>query len=113
MFPGSFARAVIVADASLIACFVIRDERSEWADAVCAADPVWVAPLLWRSEVRDTLAKYIEQAGMELEVALLAMQSADEIIGGREYAVDSKVVLELAQGSRCTACDCEYVALAQ
>jgi len=104
---------VIVADASLIACFAVRDERSELADAVCAADAVWVAPLLWRSEMRNALVKYMQHAGMSLEVALLALHSAEEIITGREYAVDSRAVLELAAQSKCTAYDCEYVALAQ
>jgi predicted nucleic acid-binding protein len=50
---------------------------------------------------------------MTLEAALLALHSAEEIIGGREYRVSSEKVLELAAQSRCTAYDCEYVALAQ
>jgi len=104
---------VIVADASLIACFAVRDEHSELADAVCAADAVWVAPLLWRSEMRNALVKYMQHAGMSLEVALLAFHSAEEIITGREYALDSRAVLELAAQSKCTAYDCEYVALAR
>ena len=104
---------MIVADASLIACFAVRAEHSEQADAVCAADAVWVAPLLWRSEVRNALVKYVRHAGMSPEVALLALHSAEEIISGREYAVDSGAVLKLAAQSKCTAYDCEYVALAQ
>jgi len=47
---------VIVADAALIACFTVRNERSALADAVCATDAVWAAPLLWRSELRNVLA---------------------------------------------------------
>lgn len=30
-----------------------------------------------------------------------------------EFAVDSETVLELAAGSGCSACDCEFVALAE
>jgi predicted nucleic acid-binding protein len=105
-------KAVIVADASLIACFAVRDERSELADAVCAADADWVAPLLWRSEVRNALVKYMRHAGMSRETALLALHSAEEVVGGREYDVSSEAVLELAERSGCTAYDCEYVALA-
>ena len=104
---------MIVTDAALITWFAVRDVNSELADAVCEADPVWVAPLLWRSEVRSALVKYVQHAGMSLESALLALQTAEEIIGGREYRVSSEQVLELAAQSRCTAYDCEYVALAR
>ena len=104
---------MIVADASLIGYFAIRGTHSELADAVCEQDAVWVAPMLWRSEFRNALAKYIQHAGMTMEAALLALRSAEEVIGGREYRVSSEKVLELAAQSKCTAYDCEYVALAQ
>jgi len=104
---------VIVTDTNLIAYCVIRDAHSELADAVFEADSVWVAPLLWRSEFCSTLAKHMQHGGMSLDAALVALHSAEEIIGGREYRVSSEKVLELAAQSRCTAYDCEYVALAQ
>ena len=104
---------MIVADTNLIAYFAIRDANSELAEAVFETDSVWVAPLLWRSELRSTLTKYIWHAGMSLESALRALHSAEEVVGGREYRVASESVLELAIGSKCSAYDCEYVALAQ
>lgn len=104
---------MIVADASLIGYFAVRGKYSELADAVCELDPVWVAPLLWRSEFRDALARCMQEAGMTMEAALLALHSAEEIIAGREYRVSSEKVLELAAKSKCAASDCEYVALAQ
>lgn len=103
---------MIVTDTNLIAYFVIRDAHSELADAAFEANPVWVAPLLWRSEFRNTLANHVQHAGMSLEAALVALHSAEEIISGREYRVSSEKVLELAAKSKCTAYDCEYVALA-
>ena len=104
---------MIVADTNLIAYFAIRDDHSELADAVCATDAVWVAPLFWRSEFRNTLVKYIQHAGMGLDAALMALRSAEEIIGAGEYKISSERVLELALQSKCTAYDCEYIALAQ
>jgi predicted nucleic acid-binding protein len=104
---------VIVADAALIAWFTVRNERSALADAVCAADAVWSAPLLWRSELRNLLATYERSCGLSMEAALLALQAAEEVMGGREYRVASEPVLELAARSKCTAFDCEYVVLAQ
>ena len=104
---------MIVADISLITQFAVRNEQSELADAVCETDAIWVVPLLWRSEFRNSFVQYIQHAGMSLESALLALRSAEEIVGGREYRVSSEQVLELAMRSKCSAYDCEYVALAQ
>lgn len=104
---------MIVADTNLIAYFAVRDANSELADAVFEADPVWVAPLLWRSELRSALIKYVRHAGMSLEAAVAALRLAEEVVGGREYRVSSEKVLELAMQTDCSAYDCEYVALAQ
>jgi predicted nucleic acid-binding protein len=104
---------VIIADTSLIACLAFRNEKAELAGVVCAADPVWAAPVLWRSEFRHALVKYIQRAGMSMDEAMRALQLAEEIMDGREYQVSSGRVLELAARSKCTGFDCEYVALAQ
>ena len=104
---------MIVADANLIAYFAIHTVHSPLAEAVCAADAVWVAPLLWRSEFRGTLVKYMQHGGMGFELAIASLRVAEETIAGREYAVDSRKVLELAVQSKCSAYDCEYVALAE
>ena len=104
---------MIVADTSLIARFVVHNEQSELAEAVCGQDSVWAAPLLWRSEFRNLLVEYVQHAGLSAEAAQLAWESAEELMGGREYGVSSDRVLELAVRSGGTAFDCEYVALAQ
>ena len=104
---------MIVTDASVLLSFAVRDERTELVEAVYESDPVWVAPLLWRSEVRSALAKYMEYAGLSVESAMLAIHAVEEIINGHEYRVSSEQVLELAAQSECTAYDCEYVALAR
>jgi predicted nucleic acid-binding protein len=104
---------MIVADANVIAHLTIRSEFSPLAEAVYAADASWAAPLLWLSEYRNTLAKYIQQRGMTIESALLSLRSAEEIIGGRTYNLASEKVLELVNAPGCSAYDCEYVALAQ
>jgi predicted nucleic acid-binding protein len=103
---------VIVADVSLIAGFALDTGQAELADAVCRADAVWAAPLLWRSEFRNVLGRCL-QAGLTMEAALLAWEAAEEIMGGREYRVSSAPVLELAWRSKCPAWDCEYVVLAR
>ena len=104
---------MIVADASLIACLAIRDERTELAEAVCVADMAWAVPSLWRSEVRSALMKYYKHGLMGFESMMISWHLAEEAVGGREYAVESRKVLDLAVRSKCTACDCEYVVLAE
>ena len=104
---------MIVADSHALAYLTIRSEFSALAEAVFAVDACWAAPLLWLSEYRNTLAKYIQHRGMTMESALLSLRSAEEVIGDREYKVSSEKVLELVKNSGCTAYDCEYVALAQ
>jgi predicted nucleic acid-binding protein len=104
---------VIVADASLIACLCIDGEQTVLAESVLGHDGVWVAPVLWRSEFRSTLATYLHHGLMDMESVLISLHMAEETVAGREYAVDSRVVLELAAQSKCAAYDCEYVALAQ
>jgi len=104
---------MIVVDTNLIAYFSIHTECSTLAEAVCAVDSIWAAPLLWRSEYRATLMKYINHGGMNLETAISSLRVAEEAIAGHEYAVDARKVLELAIQSKCSAYDCEYVTLAQ
>ena len=103
---------MIVTDTNLIAHLTIRGEFSPLAEAVYAADAAWIAPLLWRSEYRNTLMKYVQHRGMTIGSALLSMRSAEEAVE-RSYDVSSEKVLELALASKCSAYDCEYVALAQ
>lgn len=103
---------MIVTDANIIAHLTIRGEFSSLAEAVYAADASWAAPSLWRSEYRNTLAKYIQHRGMTIESALLSLRSAEEVIGN-SYDVSSERALELAARSKCSAYDCEYVALAE
>jgi predicted nucleic acid-binding protein len=103
---------VIVTDANVIAYFAVRDERSALVDALFEMDAAWAAPLLWRSEFCNALAKYMQYGGMSLDAALAALHLAADTIGECEHKVSPEKVLELAAQSQCTAYDCEYVALA-
>ena len=67
---------MIVADTNIIAHLTIRGEFSPLAEAVYAADASWAAPLLWRSEYRNTLMKYVQHRGMTIGSALLSLRSA-------------------------------------
>ncbi len=103
---------MIVTDANLIAYLAMPGERTTEAEALLVADPVWVAPLLWRSELRSVVHKYIVRGDLTIAQAVAALERAEAVIAGRESDVDSNEVLELASRSKCSTYDCEYVALA-
>ena len=104
---------MIVADATLITYLCVDGDFTPLAEAVLEHDPVWVAPMLWRSEVRSALSKYLHHGLMGFESIMVSWHMAEEVMAGREYSVDARKVLELVAQSKCSAYDCEYAALAQ
>lgn len=103
---------MIVVDVNVVAYFVIGGPKAEAAEAALRRDPIWVAPRLWRSEFRNILATCLRQRQITLEKARDFMEVAETLLGRETPEVRSDDVLRLAAASRCTAYDCEYVALA-
>ena len=104
---------MIVVDTNLIGYLYLTSDRSVQAEQALQKDPLWSAPLLWRSEFRNVLAFYIRRKLLRLEDAQQIMDEAMHLMQGREYEVTSYQVLSLAASSACSAYDCEFVALAQ
>jgi predicted nucleic acid-binding protein len=104
---------VIVADTNLVVHLYVRGDHTEEAEAVLARDPAWAAPLLWRSELRNTLIGLARRRLLSLGDAIQVVEDAARWMAGREYSVVSSQVLRLADHSGCSAYDCEFVALAE
>ena len=104
---------MIVVDTNIIAYLYLQGEHTGRTEKVLQKDPEWMAPLLWRSEFRNVPAFYLRQGHLLLEDARAIMREAELLLQGREYGVSSARVLDLAAASRCSAYDCEFVALAQ
>lgn len=104
---------MIVADANLLVYFYVRGEGTTEAEAVLTRDPVWLAPLLWRSEFRNAVTNLVRSGVIDLDGAIRVSETAERRMRGREYGVESSDVLRLARRSGCSAYDCEYVSLAQ
>ncbi|MBN1449454.1 MAG: type II toxin-antitoxin system VapC family toxin [Anaerolineales bacterium] len=104
---------MIIVDANLVAYLLLKTEKADLAERVFAKDAEWYVPILWRSEVRNIIVNYIRHNLLALPEALDIVEKAHTLFADREYFVSSDHVLELAASSRCTAYDCEYVALAQ
>jgi predicted nucleic acid-binding protein len=103
---------MIIADTNLIAYSLIPGPFTARAEAVFEKDPLWAAPLLWRSEFRNVLWLYVRSGEKQLADALQAMSAAEALVRGREFTVESSPVLALAASSNCSPYDCEFVHLA-
>ena len=104
---------MIVVDTNVIASLILRNRNAAAARELVERDPEWAAPLIWRSEFRNVLATGIRQGWLDLSVTLDAMETAEALLRGREYAVADMAVLLAAAESGCTAYDCEFVVVAR
>jgi len=104
---------VIVVDTNLLVYLYLPSEQSEQADEAFLKDPEWIAPLLWRSEFLNVLTTCLRKNIVNFEVAIEIMGEAELLMEGSEYSVSSLDILNLAAQSRCSAYDCEFVALAR
>lgn len=103
---------MIVVDSNVVAYLYLPGEYTAAAEALLEKDPNWAAPILWRSEFRNILAGYLRRESLTFQQAHDLQSEAEDLLGGAEYEVDSLSVLELVRDSKCSAYDCEFVALA-
>jgi predicted nucleic acid-binding protein len=104
---------MIVVDTNVICYRWMASPQSALAEAAFGRDPDWIAPLLWRSEFRNVLAGALRHRLVTLDAATEIAYKAEETFSGREFVVSSRAVMRLISQSRCSAYDCEFVALAE
>ena len=104
---------MIVVDTNIICYLYIYGEHSQQSEDLLSRDSNWVAPILWRSEFRNVLAQYLRRNFLNLGDILLIIQQAEKLLTDHEYEVSSSHIMQLVDNSRCSAYDCEFVALAQ
>jgi predicted nucleic acid-binding protein len=104
---------MIIVDTNTIIYLYLPSEFSAQVEEVFRQDSHWIAPLLWRSELRNVLAVYMRRNLIELTDALDIQRRAEHLLSGNEYEVDSLGVLKLANESGCSAYDCEFIYLAE
>lgn len=68
-------------------------------------------PGLWRSELRNVLARYLRARIIGLDQARALIRSAEAELTDCEHEVDSVAVMNLVAASSCSAFDCEFVVL--
>jgi len=104
---------MIVVDTNIIAYLFLEGDYSSQAETLLIKDAQWAAPVLWRSEFRNILAHYLRKDILSLEQSQDIILEAMNLMKGLEYEVASFQVLSLVVSSDCSACDCEFIALAQ
>lgn len=103
---------MIVVDTNVVAYYWIPGPRTGAAEALAEIDPQWVAPALWRYELRNVLATLVRTGKVTLDVALGVAAGAEDQVGDATGEADAKAVLSLASQSGCSAYDCEFVGVA-
>ena len=103
---------MIVVDTNVIASLWVPNDMDEMSYKILEKDADWIAPLLWRSEFRNVLAIYLRADILEFSIALQVIEEAEQLMGSKEFEVNSTQVLSLVSDSSCSSYDCEFVALA-
>lgn len=104
---------MIVVDVNAIAYLWIPGEMTELAEKALIKDSIWVSSILWRSEFRNIIARYLRRGDMNLKTARRCLEGAESQMSGQEYIIPSSLVMQRVADSTCSAYDCEYIALAE
>lgn len=104
---------MIVVDTNVITALYWQSDATEASQQALRSDEHWIAPHLWRSEFRNVLATLMRVGRCNLVHALQVLDAAERLMSDREYTVPGIRVMQLAEQSRCSAYDCEFVALAE
>jgi len=103
---------MIVVDTNILIYFALKGAKTGSMERLVQRDAMWAAPFLWRSEFRNVMAGYVRRKEFTADKAAGAtLIAADQLLAG-EHSVEDEDVFELVRTSRCTAYDCEFVALA-
>ncbi len=103
---------MIVVDTNILAYLWLPSSRQSEAAQLGRLYPEWTAPLLWRSEFRNVTAGFMRQGKLTPSEAETATTRAAQSLLGGERAVGDRAVYRWVAASRCSAYDCEFVALA-
>lgn len=104
---------MIVVDSNVVAYYWINGPLTGTAQQVWAKDPEWHVPLLWRSELRSILTGYLRDGTLDATQIAQVMSAAEATFAGREHLVSSEKVFAIIGDSNLSACDAEFVALAE
>ena len=79
---------MIVADANVIAYWLIQGKYTTLARQLYASEPIWVVPALCRHELANVIANYVKHGAMAVTDVPLLWRNLESLIRDREYDVD-------------------------
>ena len=104
---------MIVVDTNLVAYAVVPGERTADALTIAERDPDWVAPALWRRELRNVLATLMRVRQLSLASAVKAFEAAERLVTDATIEPSTEECLRLAARGRVSAWDAEFVFVAE
>jgi predicted nucleic acid-binding protein len=100
---------VIVVDTNVLAHGVLPSEHGGLVRRLAARDPAWVAPPLWRLELRNVLATAMRLRGLPLARAVAAFAAAESLVVDAALEPTAAEILELTARGGISAYDAEFV----
>ena len=104
---------MIVVDTNLIAYAVVPGPRTDAALAVLGVDSQWVAPPLWRYELRNALLTTMRAGKLTLAGALGSFEEADRLVSDVGLEEETEACLRMAEKVKISAYDAEFVLAAE
>lgn len=104
---------MIVVDTNLIAYAVSPGEPGALAARVAERDPVWIAPVFWRSEMANVLATAMRARGLDFDDAVAMFERAEQLVTDSELEPAIAEWLEIAARGGVSAYDAGFVFVAE
>lgn len=102
---------MIVVDTNVLLSAVGHSNNIEVVEQVRLRDSRWIAPRLWRSEIRNVLAGHMRRGTMTGDVAASVVRQAEGLLAIQVEST-TELIFQLVETSKCSAYDLEFVALA-
>ena len=104
---------MIVVDTNISCLRWLPTGETSRADALLQRDPHWSTSMLWWWEFRNALADYIRRGSLAGGAATAICAKAEATMAENEFLAPTAAIFDLVAHSSCTACDCEFVAVAR
>lgn len=104
---------MIVADTNLVVYLLVSGPLTPLALRVRAKEKIWVVPSLMSHELLNVLAQHVSQGNIERDEAARAWKRAISMVEVSLSRPDPIAILNMAEQSKCSTYDLEYVWLAR